>query len=507
MSRCIFDGVRTLAAAVLAASALTAFPATAQAQTTVVLDAPMSEARDTMVRGGGYARTNFDSEDLVTRASNNEEFVRRSLLKFDTESRIPENAAIESATLTLTVKAGNSETRRLSAYRVSQSFDAQAATWNERTSSSSWKTAGGDLGKKYADASVRAAVGSKVTFDVTKLVQEAVNGDFGSRWTRIAVVDDGSASRASWRVYYSSEASSSVRPSLTVVFQGSSSAPPRPKEEDPEDPPEEAPTPPTPLPTPPPPPSGPDTGSTLRVLHWNLYHGQNSRKQWGFSRQMEVIAKARPDIVSLNEVEKFNSSYGNLDQAAELAEYLTEKTGTKWYQYMRVASGSSRGIGNAVLSRFPIVSTSHCQLSDDRNAVHMSVIVNGRTVNIWSTHLEVESGSYRMREAVTLLACMNNFSEQRLVAGDFNAGSGAREIKLMTAAYTDAWAKAKSEGDSRNYSGNCDGCTRGSRIDYVFISKAASKLALESAQVIDTRDSRGTMASDHKPMLTVFSVK
>jgi endonuclease/exonuclease/phosphatase family metal-dependent hydrolase len=496
------DGVRTLGTMVLAASALTAFPRAAEAQTRVVLDAPKTEVVDTMVRGGSFARANFDGKDLMTRASDHEEYMRRALLKFDTEKNVPANAVITSATLTMTVKGGNAETRRLSAYRVSQSFDAPVTTWNKRKRNSSWNTEGGDLGKKYASATVTAKVGSKVTFDVTTLVQDSVDGDFGSRWTRIAVIDEGGTSRASYREYYSSEASASVRPSLTVLFQPKSSAPPKPKEEEPE-PPRPAPAP-APAPAP---PSDTESEETLRVLHWNLYHGQNAKKQWGFPRQMEVIAKAKPDIVSLNEIEKFNSTYGNIDQAAALAQYLTQKTGTKWYQYMRVASGSARGIGNAVLSRFPIVSASTCQLSDNRNAVHAGLVVNGRTLNFWSTHLAVESGSYRVRETRTLLACMDNFSEQRLVAGDFNTLPKTKELQMMVVDYADTWAQAKAMGKTTNYSGNCDGCTRGARIDYVFTSKSASKLALKSAQIIDTRDSKGTMASDHKPMLAIFEVK
>jgi endonuclease/exonuclease/phosphatase family metal-dependent hydrolase len=265
---------------------------------------------------------------------------------------------------------------------------------------------------------------------------------------------------------------------------------------------------PKPAPDPDPAPEvDPAQTKTLRVMHWNLYHGQNAKKKYSLSRQMEVIYKAKPDIVSLNEVEKFSSSYGNVDQAAEIAKYLTQKTGQKWYQYMRVGSGSSKGIGNAVLSRFPMDSTSYCQLSDTRNAVHASVVVNGRTVNFFSTHLAVESGSYRVKEAKTLLDCMDNFSQQRLVAGDFNAQAGASELRLMTDGHSDAWAKAKSLNATTNYSGNCDGCTRNSRIDYLFTSKSASALQLKSVQMIDTRDGSGVMASDHKPMVTVFSVR
>ena len=250
----------------------------------------------------------------------------------------------------------------------------------------------------------------------------------------------------------------------------------------------------------------PSSSATIRVMHWNLHHGNDPNNNWAFPRQMEVIYNARPDIISLNEVEKFNSSYGNIDQAAEIAKYMTSKTGKTWYQYMVVGTGSSRGIGNAVISRFPLTSTNVCQLSSNRNAVRAGMTVNGRTFNFWSTHLAVESASYRIAEVNALQACMSNFAQQRVVAGDFNAGTGTTEINDMVSGHLDAWAKAKSLGVTVNYSGNCDGCTRNSRIDYMFISKEATVLVLKKAEIIDTRNSSGVMASDHKPMVVTFEV-
>jgi endonuclease/exonuclease/phosphatase family metal-dependent hydrolase len=261
-------------------------------------------------------------------------------------------------------------------------------------------------------------------------------------------------------------------------------------------------------PAPPSPPPAPTTaGTRIRVLHWNLHHGNDPNNKWAFPRQMQVIYNAKPDVISLNEVEKFNSSYGNIDQAAEIAKYMTSKTGKTWYQYMVVASGATRGIGNAIVSRFPLSGANVCQLSDSRNAVHSTLTINGRTVNLWSTHLAVESGSYRVAEVRALLPCMSGFSEQRLVSGDFNAGTYTSEIEMMTSSYIDAWAQAKSLGVTTNYSGNCDGCTRGSRIDYVFLSRSASYLSLKAAEIIDTRDANGVMASDHKPLIVTLDVK
>jgi endonuclease/exonuclease/phosphatase family metal-dependent hydrolase len=253
-------------------------------------------------------------------------------------------------------------------------------------------------------------------------------------------------------------------------------------------------------------PAAGGTATTIRVLHWNLHHGNDPKNKWALPRQMEVLLNAKADIISLNEVEKY-TSYGNIDMAAEVAKYLKSKTGKTWYQYMVPASGSSKGIGNAILSRFPLSGKNVCRLSSSRNAVHATFTINGRTLNLWSTHLAVESGSYRVAEAKALLSCMSGYSQQRIAVGDFNGLPGATEINTMLAGHTDAWVKAKSMGVAVNYSGNCDGCTRGGRIDYMFTSKQATALVLKKVQILDTRNSSGVLASDHKPLVATFEVR
>jgi hypothetical protein len=85
------------------------------------------------------------------------------------------------------------------------------------------------------------------------------------------------------------------------------------------------------------------------------------------------------------------------------------------------------------------------------------------------------------------------------------ASSG--EYALAVVGYNDAWPLAKALGTAFNFPGNCDGCTRNSRIDYVFASQGASWLSLQSAEIIDTRDGNGYMPSDHKPMIVVYEVR
>jgi len=77
----------------------------------------------------------------------------------------------------------------------------------------------------------------------------------------------------------------------------------------------------------------------------------------------------------------------------------------------------------------------------------------------------------------------------------------------MTKTYFDSWAEAKADGTAVAFADDPNGNTRNSRIDYIYFSRSASGLALKSTQVYDTRDANGVMPSDHRPLLSVFTVK
>ncbi len=290
-----------LSAGLLVAAAVAA-PAAAQ-------DLRLTDAMATTIRGGTYASTNFASQQVLeTRASDDATYRRRIVMKFDTQNSIPAGTAIASAKLTVTVAGGNSEARTVTAYRLASSYDEPQATWNKRYSTTSWATAGGDLAERVATATVTSAAGSEVTFDVTALVQGAVAGQFGSRYSRIALVDGGASSRDSYKTYYSDEAADpGVRPTLTVTFGSAPVVPPTS----------------SPAPSP--------TGTVqLRVLQWNLHHGVGTDGKYDINRIATWMAKMNPAVVTLNEVEKY-TGWGNEDQPARYKALLEQKTGKKWY--------------------------------------------------------------------------------------------------------------------------------------------------------------------------------
>jgi endonuclease/exonuclease/phosphatase family metal-dependent hydrolase len=460
-------------------------PGVAAAQTTITLTVPGTELSDDVtIRGGGYAGVNFSTDDsLVTKFSSDNSNVRRVLMKFDTANTIPAGVTIASATLTLTLKAAGAATSRpLAAYRVTKSFLKDSATWMDYRRDADWSSVGGDLAEKWATVDVGRSVGQTVTFDLTRLVQQTVSGTFGTRYTRFALADTGAADNESMRVFHSSRAANtSVRPRLVVTY-GSV----------------------TPLPITTPPVTGPN--STLRVMTYNTHHGVGSDGRYDLNRIATVIASQSPDVVSLNEV-MYNSSYGaGENQPATYKSLLEQKTGQTWHAvYARMDgnwSSTSWAVGNLLLSRIPFATTTRYALSYKRAVAQGTIVFNGHTINVFSTHVDYANGSYRTIQTNELKNWASSWAENRIILGDFNTRPGTSDYNIMANSYNDAWAEAVRNRTYASPSGTA-GYTHGySRFDYVYPSKAASALTLDKVWVVD-----GAGASDHHPVVASFTIQ
>jgi endonuclease/exonuclease/phosphatase family metal-dependent hydrolase len=113
----------------------------------------------------------------------------------------------------------------------------------------------------------------------------------------------------------------------------------------------------------------------------------------------------------------------------------------------------------------------------------------------------------RQIEIGELTTWARSFAEQRIICGDFNASPTSVEHAKLKIEYTDTWEKAQAAGTAIAYAGNTAGNTRNTRIDYIYSSNNAGLLVLQSSQVFDTRDANGVMPSDHRPLLSIFTVK
>jgi len=203
----------------------------AQAQTTLILDAPGTQVTDVMIQAGASANKNFNDADmLATRASTNYDYLRRALIKFDTQNTLPAKSTIQSAIMTLTVKYGGADAARdITVFPTTTSWVQEEANWNMRRVGTAWTSTGGDLGPAALVQSVPNVAGAKVNFDVTALVRAAVSGASSSRYTRLALADLGVSTNNSYREYFSSKAiDPSVRPVLRIVYGGAVNAPSTP---------------------------------------------------------------------------------------------------------------------------------------------------------------------------------------------------------------------------------------------------------------------------------------
>jgi endonuclease/exonuclease/phosphatase family metal-dependent hydrolase len=186
-----------------------------------------------------------------------------------------------------------------------------------------------------------------------------------------------------------------------------------------------------------------------------------------------------------------------------LEDLVTQKSGRTWYRQNVNGMGDGRGVGNVLLSRYPLASASSTLLSYNRGVAQIGIVVNGRNVNLFSTHVEYDNASWRPIQIAEAARWMSSFSEPRITMGDFNTSPDTIEYRALSSWMRDAWTTAVGSGTATAYNGT--GATHGSsRFDYVF-SSANGVLSTESADVPDTRVN-GVFASDHDPVIVVFGV-
>jgi endonuclease/exonuclease/phosphatase family metal-dependent hydrolase len=456
---------------------------TAAAQTTVVLNQPGTQVTDTTIRGGVYANYNYDNQPLIIRSSTGDlGWERRTILKFDTQNTIPSGAQISSATLTVTVRSGlgtAGQTRPVQLFRVTQPFQEGEATWRVRQGSSYWSAPGGDVAEQFASANASNTVGSRVSFNVTSLVQRTVNGEFSSRYTRVLLSDGGADSKDSYREFYASEDGAGGRgPTLTIVLGSGTN----------------------PVTTSPPTSS---TSSILKVLQWNMSQGYGTDGQSNIDRIVDFIVNKRPDVISFNEIMKYSTN----NQPQMIADRLRARTGQTWTYHWIQKTGAASGEGECVMTRLHVDATDDYLLTVSRSVAMVRLNVNGRIVNVFSTHLDHQSSSTRLAQVRQLVSWADNHAEQRIIAGDFNGWPGTQEITEMGRTHYDGWAVAVANGLDYSFPGNPDGNTRNTRIDYVWYSRGATALRVTRAEVFDTRNASGAKPSDHNPLIVTFEVR
>lgn len=263
------------------------------------------------------------------------------------------------------------------------------------------------------------------------------------------------------------------RPDEQQPAASSVSPTPEPAEDEPSPPEPTLPAPLTPVPTTPtdkiptPPPGIEDiacrklrTSTQVRVLSFN------TRRSLGPPGSLETVAReiaaVQPDIVMLQEIDRFHGRTGGVDQPARFAELLE----------MDQAFGANVVQGNgqygvAILSRFEILESGNLRLpngpgGEQRGLLWATVEIGGQQVRLYNTHLQNKLVGLREAQARYIAGVLADEELPAILGGDMNATAATPTLAPLLGQLVDAWPVAGSgpEGTGPN----------GSRIDFVLAS-------------------------------------
>lgn len=228
----------------------------------------------------------------------------------------------------------------------------------------------------------------------------------------------------------------------------------------------------------------------LRILTWNIHHGEGLDGRVDLDRIARLIAATEPDLVALQEVDRGVARTQRRDLPAELAA-LTGLTAV-FEQNIPFQGGE---YGNATLTRWPILSSTnhHYRMlhpGEQRGLLEVIVDIHGHPLAFWNTHIDHRPDD---RER------WSNVEEVRdrvaaspipvIVAGDFNDLPGSRVHLALNQFLLDVWDEA----------GHGPGATfphtrTPRRIDYIWLDRRFPLYPV-SARVLESD------ASDHLPLL------
>ena len=280
----------------------------------------------------------------------------------------------------------------------------------------------------------------------------------------------------------------------------------------------------------------------MRLLTWNIQYGFGADGRFDLDRIAARIRHHDPDIIALQEVERFWRRSFETDQPAELARRLA---GYYWVYgaNLDMHAGTPerpnrrRQFGNMILSRWPILSSRNFPLpkfgtltqhSIQQGALEAVVRTpSGRPLRVYSTHLSHLATHTRLPQVEALLAIhqrafaeggawygghpdpragwtegeMPPMPREAVIMGDLNftpdSEEYARLIGPLVAPYgrlvnrdgfVDAWVAA---GHDEREGVTC----HGKRIDYILLS------AWLFDRVQHAHIDHQTHASDHFPLI------
>ncbi len=237
---------------------------------------------------------------------------------------------------------------------------------------------------------------------------------------------------------------------------------------------------------------------TLRVMTYNVHGCVGMDGKLDAERIARVIARARPDVVALQELDVGRLRSLGMDQAHRIARYLEME-----FHFHPAMHLEEERYGDAILTHLPqrlvkagpLPGLAGKPRLEPRGALWVAVDLHGREIQVINTHL----GLYPRERAEQAAAQLGDdwLAHEHcrapvILCGDFNALPSSAVCRRLGSPLRDAQAEAKHHRPQATFSSRLPRM----RIDHIFISPG---LEVRGIEVPHSELAR--VASDHLPLI------
>ena len=246
-----------------------------------------------------------------------------------------------------------------------------------------------------------------------------------------------------------------------------------------------------------------------RIMTYNVHRCVGTDGRLDVGRVAEVIARQRPDIVALQEVDVGRARTRHVDQAHELAHRLDMA-----FHFNAALTIEEERYGDAILTRLPERRIKSGPLPghpghrafralEPRGALWLAITIDGREVQVFNTHLGLvpaeqaaQASALAGPEWLGHAGC----TEPTILVGDLNAVVGSRALRRLMARLQDARWLARPRGAGGLLA------TFPSRMPLAPIDHILVSSGVMVREMSVPRDRLVAVASDHAPLVMDFDL-
>jgi endonuclease/exonuclease/phosphatase family metal-dependent hydrolase len=240
-----------------------------------------------------------------------------------------------------------------------------------------------------------------------------------------------------------------------------------------------------------------------RIVTYNVHRCVGNDRRLNVARIADVLAKLRPDIVALQELDVGRARTGHVDQAHEIAKRLDMAC-----HFHAALTVEEERYGDAILTCYPerlvqvgpLPGYERMRALEPRGALWVEVEIDGKPVQVINTHLGLVPREQQIQAAWLAgpaWLAHPHCTGPRILLGDFNATGASVVYRTLTGKLAAARNLSKKKTPTSTFPSPLPVL----RIDHLFVSPE-----IEVEAVFAPFDPLTRVASDHLPLAMDFAL-